>query len=289
MHKVVLYAYFGKIVLISGGEIMYNGSYELHTYINENIPIIYHRRTIIGEWEYYMHWHENIEILFITEGVLEIRLDDTTYYAETNDTVIINSSVMHDLAAADGSVEYDCLIIDKSFCEQYGFYIDETHIEEIVNEYTLCDINNRIKYLWTEKPAYYEADVAACLLNILTVLFRNHISKKENYNKNKNIEMVKKGIKWIGKHFKEEIGVDEVSENVGYSKYYFSRCFKEVTCSTVNEYINRVRINYACKKLREDGVSVGDVSAMCGFADISYFTKVFKKYTGVLPSRIEKN
>lgn len=267
---------------------MNRGMYELHKYENEKIPIIYHKRTIIGEWDYYMHWHENVEILFITSGTLEIRLDDSIYYANENETVVVNSSVMHDLAAVKDSVEYDCLIIDKSFCEQYGFFIDEMHIEEIVNEYILCDINNRIKYLWTEKPPYYEADVIASLLNILTVLFRNHISQKESFSKNSGVEMVKEGIKWIGKHFKEQIVVDDVAKRVGYSKYYFSRCFKEVTGSTVNEYINRVRINYAYKKLREGISSVGEVSSACGFSDISYFTKIFKKYTGILPSKIEK-
>lgn len=267
---------------------MNHGSYEPHTYANENIPIIYHKRTIIGEWEYYMHWHENIEIIFVTSGVLKVRLDDTTYYAGENETVIINSSVMHDFSAAEKSVEYDCLIIDKGFCEQYGFFIDEMHIEEIVREYEFFDINNKIKYLLTEKPAYFEADVTSCLLNILVLLFRSHISKSEAYNKNKSIAMIKDGIAWIGKHFKEQISVDEVSENAGYSKYYFSRCFKEVTGCTVNEYITRVRINYAYKKLREGKMSVGEVSVLCGFSDISYFTKIFKKQTGILPSKVVK-
>lgn len=267
---------------------MFNGSYELHTYENENIPIIYHKRSIIGKWEYYMHWHENIEILFVTKGVLEIRLDDIIYYAGENETVIVNSSVMHDLAARDESVEYDCLIIDKSFCEQYGFFVDESHIDEVVREFELCDINNKIKYLWTEKPAFFEAEVVSSLINILVILFRKHIGQKEDYNKNKSVVMVKDGIKWIGKHFKEQITVDEVSEHAGYSKYYFSRCFKEVTGCTVNEYVNRVRINYAYKKLRDGSMSVGEVSEACGFSDISYFTKIFKKHTGLLPSKVEK-
>lgn len=268
---------------------MDHGIYELHTYINENIPIIYHKRMIIGELNYYMHWHENIEILFVTAGTLKIRLDDTIYYVAENETAVVNSSVMHDLASKEEMVEYDCLIIDKDFCEQYGFFIDEIHIREVVKEYELCDINNRIKYLLTEKPPYFEADVIACLLNILTILFRRHIDKKEDYNQNKNVTMIKDGIKWIGKHFKEQISVDEISENVGYSRYYFSRCFKDVTGCTVNEYINRVRINYAYKKLREGEMSVGEVSLMCGFTDISYFTKIFKKHTGILPSKVAKN
>ena len=61
-----------------------------------------------------------------------------------------------------------------------------------------------------------------------------------------------------------------------------------MTGCTVNEYINRVRINYAYKKLREEDLSVGEVSDACGFSDISYFTKIFKKHTGILPSKVEK-
>ena len=36
-------------------------------------------------------------------------------------------------------------------------------------------------------------------------------------------------------------------------------------------------------------MSVGEVSLMCGFTDISYFTKIFKKHTGILPSKVAKN
>lgn len=220
---------------------------------------------------------------------MEIRLDDAVHYADVGDVVVVNSSVMHDLSTAVDRVDYDCLIIDKDFCEQYGFFVDETHIEEVVKEKGLVELNEKIKWLLSEKPEYYEPEVIACLINIMTILFRGHINDSVDYDTNKNLTMVKAGIKYIGKHFKEQIGVEDVSGNVGYSKYYFSRCFKEVTGCTVNEYINKVRINYADKKFREEKMSVSDVATLCGFSDISYFTKIFKKYTGTLPSKVEKS
>lgn len=267
---------------------MKHGSYEFHAYQNEKIPIIYNKWTIIDTWDYYMHWHENIEILFITHGKLEIRMDDAVYYADEGDVAVVNSGAMHYLSVVGERVDYDCLIVDKNFCEQYGFFVDEKHIEEVFRDDELTKLNERIRWLLGEKPAYYEPEVIACLIKIMTIFFRSHTGDSVSYGANKNLAMVKAGIKYIDKHFKEQIGVEDVSLSVGYSKYYFSRCFKEVTGCTVNEYINRVRIKYADKKFREEKTSVSDVAALLGFSDISYFTKIFKKYTGKLPSEVGK-
>ena len=100
--------------------------------------------------------------------------------------------------------------------------------------------------------------------------------------------MVKKGIKYISKHLKEALTVDEIADYAGYSKYYFCRCFKDITGYTVNSYINQAKIARTYKILCRGESTVGDVAAEYGFSDISYFTKVFKKYSGMTPSEYRK-
>ena len=125
------------------------------------------------------------------------------------------------------------------------------------------------------------------VIEILTLLYRKYQFTKTRYIKNKNIEMVKSGISYIKKHFYEQPSVDDIANHAGYSKYYFCRCFKEITGYTVNSYINSVKIEHAKELLTTHNQSVSEVSEICGFSDISYFTKIFKKYTGVLPSKLK--
>ena len=73
---------------------------------------------------------------------------------------------------------------------------------------------------------------------------------------------------------------------MGLSKYHFIRKFKEATGQTVVSYINAVRIEHAERMLREGEHSVAQVAEACGFPNHSYFSKVFARLRGVLPSEI---
>ena len=72
------------------------------------------------------------------------------------------------------------------------------------------------------------------------------------------------------------------------SKYYFEKCFKSVTGYTPISYLNHIRCDRAQRLLLNTDKSIGEICAECGFADQSYFTKVFKKTTGALPTALRR-
>lgn len=267
-----------------------NKVYERHTndiYANINLPIIFHYDKIQGRTFNHIHWHENIEILFFDKGVCEVLIDEHVYKVQENEIAVINSGEIHATRAFMGETCYDCLIIDKKLCEQFGFFIDEQQVCNVIkNDFLLKKVKELKKEL-NSKNEFYIPAVMSAVLEILTVLYRNHRFTKTNYEKNKNIEMVKNGIRFIKKHFDEQLSVDDIAQYAGYSKYYFCRCFKEITGYTVNSYINSVKIENAKEMLISKELSVSEVSEICGFSDISYFTKIFKKYTGILPSKVK--
>ena len=68
------------------------------------------------------------------------------------------------------------------------------------------------------------------------------------------------------------------------SEGYFCNLFKEVTGKSAKEYIIQLRVKKAMSLLSSSSFSITDVCYMCGFSDPNYFTRVFKKKTGSLPS-----
>ncbi|MBR2562605.1 MAG: helix-turn-helix transcriptional regulator, partial [Eubacterium sp.] len=64
---------------------------------------------------------------------------------------------------------------------------------------------------------------------------------------------------------------------------YLSTLFKQVTGQTFKEYLNHVRIQEAQRLLTHTDYPIMEISIACGFSDQSYFTKVFRKYTGLTP------
>lgn len=261
--------------------------YENHSLVTRDFPIIFHSNHLQKHNEFHQpHWHENIELLFMTEGITEIMLDDSSVCAQKGSIVVVNSSVTHNFHPVTEFSEYECLIIDKNFCEQYGFFVDEKFICNTITDERLFVLIRNIRHLKEDKPKYYSAEILSDVLKILSILFREYIDNNYFEKSNHNLEMVKMGIKYIKKHIKEDLTIDEIAKYAGYSKYHFCRCFKDITGYTVNSYINQAKIAQAYKRLSRGDVNVGDIATEYGFNDISYFTKVFKKYTKVLPSKV---
>ncbi len=83
-----------------------------------------------------------------------------------------------------------------------------------------------------------------------------------------------------------EINITSILLESGYSKDYIRRKFYREMGVTPNEYVTNLRINYAKQLLSQKKVlklSVADVSAMCGYYDSGYFSRIFRKSTGVSP------
>lgn len=106
-----------------------------------------------------------------------------------------------------------------------------------------------------------------------------------NYIPSKGNEIIKKAIRYISQNFSRSLTLDEVAEHVHLNSAYFSTLFKQSTGSSFKEYLNMVRIEESKRLLANTDYSIIDISLATGFEDQSYFSKVFKKYTGLTPKQ----
>jgi len=89
---------------------------------------------------------------------------------------------------------------------------------------------------------------------------------------------------YIDANFHRDISLEEVSRATGLSPQYFSRFFKEETGENFIDYLTRVRITEAKRLLKDQKLSIKEVSYQVGYNDPNYFSKIFKKVTGLSPS-----
>ena len=106
-----------------------------------------------------------------------------------------------------------------------------------------------------------------------------------NYIPSKGNEIIKKAIRYISQNFSRNLTLDEVADHVHLNSAYFSTLFKQSTGSSFKEYLNMVRIEESKRLLSNTDYSIIDISLATGFEDQSYFSKVFKKYTGLTPKQ----
>jgi two-component system response regulator YesN len=82
--------------------------------------------------------------------------------------------------------------------------------------------------------------------------------------------------------------LEEVAEHVGLSPYYFSKLFKDRFGVTFIDYLTEVRIERAKEEMRDPNKSLKEVCFLVGYNDPNYFSRVFKKQTGLSPTEYRK-
>ena len=94
---------------------------------------------------------------------------------------------------------------------------------------------------------------------------------------------VEKAQKYIQEHFQRDISLDEVSREVNVSPYYFSKLFKEEVGENFIDYLTELRISKAKEYMCDKSLSIREAGSMAGYADPNYFSRIFKKHTGMTP------
>lgn len=260
------------------------GLYEYHG-LGESLPIILHLDTLKkdGYSKSVANWHENIELLFCIKGHGHTIINSNAVATKAGAITVINSGMMHSTIAESDILEYYCLIIDTGFLKNLGLDVENTSLEECIKDDTLNEYFMAIISEYYNKKDFFEATIKGHVISLVSHLFRHYsLGKKPKVSD----DIIKESIRYIGEHFKEDILVSDIAEHVGFSRFYFSRKFAGAVGCSVKEYIQKIRCREAESLLRTKRYTVSEVSTECGFSDVSYFTKTFKKVLGYLPSKV---
>lgn len=95
--------------------------------------------------------------------------------------------------------------------------------------------------------------------------------------------LVKNTVLYIDADLSADISLKAIAEMNGVSSTYLSTCFKKETGKSFVDYVNSRRIDAAKHLLKTTKLQIQTVAQHCGFPDVQYFSKVFKKYTGRTP------
>ena len=255
------------------------GKYETH-YMSD-LAVIFHVDRVKKEDKLSFNRHENIEILYFLEGEANIYCDAVSFVAKKGDIVVFPSGCLHAVSAED--TLYDCLIIDRGLCLAAGVDTGALHFVPHITDETLSSL-----YLAVEEevgkgePVYRTLAVRGAVMSLLAYLCRRYAEKREE--KSRTDIGVDKAIRYVRDHLSEDVSVDMLAAVAGFSKYHFVREFKRVTSYTVVTYLNIARIEKSKELLMQGEMGIGEVATACGYNNLSYFSKMFRSYTGMTPS-----
>lgn len=153
---------------------------------------------------------------------------------------------------------------------------NDTEVSGLINKLIrICSSGDRAKNIFAD-------------LNIKELLIRlvqsQHLQQIEvEQQDSTNHSRLHYVLHYIHEHLTEKIAVDKLSRKAYLSRNMFFKWFKEQFGITPLEYVNRERIKLAKQLLADPRLTITAISLQCGFADVNYFVRLFKKQEGITP------
>ena len=239
-----------------------------------------------------LHWHTNFEVIRVISGSLCLHLDNVEYNLSSGDVAFVACGVMHRADPSD--CVYECAVFDLGILSGYGttriFKFVGPIVSRNVEVDAICASANpyviRLFEISAREEPYYELEVAATLAAIICELYRaggvrniTAESKKISHRRSVMAQLIGE----IEQNYAQKITLADLAASAQINEKYLCRFFKEFTGFTPIDYINRFRIDKACYQLAVNKMSVTDAAYECGFNELSYFSKCFRKYKGMSP------
>ncbi|KRF18476.1 response regulator [Paenibacillus sp. Soil787] len=140
-----------------------------------------------------------------------------------------------------------------------------------------------------EEQIWCQLDKSESIQQLLQVMVQLAALGLEGTNKKKNSELLMTAAKeYIRTHYTNDFGIEDIASSLGISSSYFSLLFKQHFGETFVEYVTKHRMELAKSMLLHSDKSITDIGKAVGYIERRYFTKVFQKFTGEIPSEFRE-
>ncbi len=173
----------------------------------------------------------------------------------------------------DSKLIYDCCLeLVETF--QYGSKNYDVYFQKFDLDECRRKINSILTY--DELFEYLKNDI---------------ISKYQNFANEKKVaekKPIRIAKQYINDHYNQNLTLENVSDHIGFNPTYFSVFFKKETGKNFSEYLTELRIKNAKLYLISTDMDIADIAEEVGYNDLKYFSKLFKRLTGINPSEYRK-
>lgn len=245
------------------------------------------------------HWHEDLEMIYVTEGELEVKVPLKSFFLREGDSIVINSNILH-YAAAIETCRYYSLVFNSELivgtehsvfaekyvvplcsCNSFSYYYMRAGSEEIAVSWFMEAFE-----ALAEDRCGFEFIVREKLSRICLFLygkFMEQISVKDAPLSQDNVR-VKKMLSYIHKNFLEDVSLKDISRAADISERECLRCFQKTIQISPVQYLLKYRIMQGAEMLLADpDSSISEIASMCGFDSPSNFSKMFRRFYNCTP------
>ena len=246
-----------------------------------------------------LHRHDAWELYYVVHGQGNRMAGDTLQPFAAGDVALIPPSMLHrweyapDSADKDGCVRYLMVAFSHSLVERCTEVFPELRNRLIGVVFPTealkfgAESSRVIRKVLTEMNGMDELGRLSAMLRLLPVIFTSsdHTFAGKPMRIERDVRRMQQICAYVMAHYVHAISLDEIAAETGMNRSAFCAYFRRCKGMTFSQFVTRYRLNTACELLKHSQKQVSEICFMVGFNDLPHFIRVFKRATGMSPSR----
>lgn len=262
----------------------------------EQVPLVpgaFYRILFIPVGYVGMHWHKEIELIWVLKGNVRIQNSHMSSITETDDLFWINGSETHGLMEGDQDnlllvLQFNPAVLHHLTGEPLNgeFSLDPRNPLSLKQSEKIRQLMARVMFL-TAKPTpgatwFCTADVFEILGIMNAHAVRRDFRKIESSTPGVDFR-IKKVLDYLNRNYTRQISLHELSDHFQLSTFYLSRFIHDNTGFTFQEHLKFLRLNRSVDLMMNSGLRLIDIAMESGFSDLKYMNFAFKQIFGMTP------
>lgn len=223
------------------------------------------------------HMHREFELIAVTEGSMEITVFEKHYTLQKQDAVLIFPNQAHSLTNVKNGKHITC---DFSYILVNHFFQKYQNLVPVNSIFKLSPMYIELLQRLNEESS---TDFAKGVLYLICSEFEKSTEFVQQKKQLDSEALVTKICAFVKENYNHNCSLYDLEKNFSYSYVYLSKCFKQTSGISYNNYVNNYRIDKACELLTNTNKSVLDISSEVGYTSLRTFNRNFKQITGLSP------
>ncbi len=245
---------------------------------------------------YDSHMHSAVEVILPDSGVSVYKLQDQEYHVEPGQILFIPSGCPHELTES-AEVRRYLILFEPSPLFTLRDMPDIREItdkpiylsEDSEQRMQIHDLMKQVIDCYFQHEPMWNTRCYAYLMQVYALLGQSYLRIPKDVPAEKrriiNPEIMNSALTYINEHFTEDISLESVASFAGFSKYYFSRLFREFSGITFSEYLLDKRVNHAANLLIQTKNAIHTIAESSGFSSIATFNRIFRDQKKCTPTQ----
>lgn len=249
-----------------------------------------------------MHWHEDLQFIYVLHGNIELRTLDSSIRLGEGEGAFINKNIVHHVRQLT-ECHYNSFLFPDYFLIFYLGSPAKRFVDSVTDRQQLAFVHfvgdqdwcneilsilRKLSELEKNKTEFYVYEVLV-LLSQMWLTMRRNILLPMGKSKNTTSERMQKFLRYIEQHYAEDISLEDLAQSANVSKSECLRCFKQSMQTTPYKYLVEYRLSKAAVLLKNSDDPVEVIASNVGFHQVSHFGKCFREKTGMSPGGYRKH